>query len=157
MSSGTCLPILDTNIDINNTSEGNTTIYYWSCDFPCKYCMSPHRPLTSWGKKIPSAGGGYVKNCSQSVRLKCSIYQFTNTNIHRNNFLSLWCTNWIHNQLQGYKFYKFYKFLQLQHKIKPARDDQESPWYLRTVQSQRTFLETKWQMKYLLQSMRLKV
>jgi len=36
--------------------------------------------------------------------------------------------NWTHNQLQGYKFYKFYKFLQLQHKIKPARDDQESLW-----------------------------
>jgi hypothetical protein len=113
---------------------------HWECDSP-----------------PPSAGGGYVKNCSQFVRLKCSIYQFTNTDIHRYNFLSLWCLNWTHNQLQGYKFYKFYKFLQLQHKIKPARDDQESLWYLRTVQSQRTFLETKWQTKYLLQSMRRKV
>lgn len=153
--SGTCLPILHTHIDINDTSEGNTTIYYylkstfkttlwathltpfkwklnsnwnfwknlantWICqkscmhfwshmskshnvngfqDFPCKYCMSPHPPLTSWGKKVPSAGGGYVKNCSQFVRLKCSIYQFTTTDIHRNNFLSLWCMR-THNQLQ---------------------------------------------------------
>ncbi len=113
---------------------------HWECDSP-----------------PPFAGGGYVENCSQFVRLKCSIYQFTNTDIHRYNFLSLWCLNWTHNQLQGYKFYKFYKFLQLQHKIKPARDDQESLWYLRTVQSQRTFLETKWQTKYLLQSMRRKV
>jgi hypothetical protein len=51
--------------------------------------------------------------------------------------MSLWCMNWTHNQLQGYKFNIF---LQFQDKTKPARDDQESLSYLRTIQSQSTLL-----------------